>query len=135
MDYELSINMPNLAKGAEVQIAGLGTFENGSTYKITDEEHDSFRRYHGSVETAIDEETNESLGSELVVGPTLIQASDNMYGVSVKKAKPETEAEKKKREEAEAAAEAEKKEAEEKALAEAMAAEGAGITPQEGDES
>jgi hypothetical protein len=117
MDYELSIDMPNLAKGAEVQIAGLGTFENGSSYKITDEEHDSFRRYHGSIQT-VTSEANEILGSELALGPTLIQASENMYGVSVKQDKPETEAQKKKREEKEAA---EAAQAEQDAAAEAQA--------------
>jgi hypothetical protein len=81
MGYVITIDNPGLPKGAGVQIAGLGTFENGSEYVVSDEEHDNFRRYHGKVEPVRNKE-GEIVGSELQLGPTLLQS--NIYGVEVK---------------------------------------------------
>jgi hypothetical protein len=91
MDYELSIKMPNLPDDEEVQIAGLGTYKNNNKYKITDEEHDNFRRYHGQVVPVVDDD-DEIIGSELELGPTLVKA--DIYGVTIKalrEKKPESQ--------------------------------------------
>lgn len=81
--YELSIDQPNLPKGEPVQIPGLGTFKNGSSHPVTKEEAQAFRVYHTRQENIIDEQTDEVLGSQPVLGPTLLQASKNMFGVEV----------------------------------------------------
>ena len=81
MGYVITIDHPNLPKGAEIQIAGLGEFKNGEEYVVSDEEHDDFRRYHGKVQPVVDKE-GAIVGSKLEPGPTLIQS--NFYGVAVK---------------------------------------------------
>ncbi len=81
MGYVIKFDIPGLAKGAEVQIAGLGTFENGNEYVISDEEHDSFRRYHGTV-------TDKN---ELELGATLLQSK--IHGVAVEATKKSTKKE------------------------------------------
>lgn len=47
MGYEIAIDIPGTPKGAKVQIAGLGELENGGSYEISDEDHESFRNAHG----------------------------------------------------------------------------------------
>lgn len=81
--YEMTIDQENLPKGEPIQIAGLGTFENGITYTISKEEADAYRVYHTQHEDVIDADTQAVLGTEAVAGPTLLQASKNMYGVEV----------------------------------------------------
>jgi hypothetical protein len=85
--YELNIDLPNLPKGELVQIAGLGTFENGSSYTITKSEADSYRSYHSRV-VPVTGDNDEVLGSDLELGSTLLQASKYMYGVTVETSKP-----------------------------------------------
>lgn len=81
--YELTLDQPNLPKGELVQIPGLGTFENGSTYDIDADQAYSFRTYHVRSVPFVDEETQAILGSSVELGPTLLQASKTMYGVEV----------------------------------------------------
>ena len=84
MAYKLKVDVEGLPKGTPVQIAGLGEFENGSTYTVSEDEHDAFRRYHGRVVPALGEE-QEIVGTEVELGPTLIQS--NIHGVEVTKVK------------------------------------------------
>jgi hypothetical protein len=63
--YVLTVQVPTLRKGAAVQVPGLGEFENGYEYTLTDEQVDSFRTYNH----AFDDEGN------FVLGPTPLQAN------------------------------------------------------------
>lgn len=81
--YELTVDQPNLPKGELVQIPGLGTFKNGSSYPVTKAEADAYRTYHSKVVTVDDKDDEDFGGSRLELGPTLLQASKTMYGVEV----------------------------------------------------
>ena len=81
--YEVSLDLPGMPKGELVQIPGLGTFENGTSFDVTEEQANAYRVYHQRVDMVYDEETNELLGSEASVGPTLLQAYKNEQGVDV----------------------------------------------------
>lgn len=73
--YELTIDMPNLTKGAEVEIPGLGVFKNGSTTVLEDEQVATFRTYNRAYgEMVVDEETKMTMPSEVTLGPTPLQA-------------------------------------------------------------
>lgn len=85
--YTLTVDLPDLPEGELVQIPGLGTFENaGDPVDVTKQQADAYRVYHQRQETVTDEESGAILGSELVLGPTLLEASKSMYGVEVKTA-------------------------------------------------
>lgn len=45
--YTLTVNLPNLVEGAEVEIDKLGVFQNGGTYEITPEQEHHFVISHG----------------------------------------------------------------------------------------
>lgn len=45
MPYEITVNYPNMPKGAEVAIPGLDTLKNEEMYAVTDEQADAFRAY------------------------------------------------------------------------------------------
>ena len=82
--YVLTVDLPNLPKGELIQIPGLGTFKNGDSFDINEEAAENYRVYHGRQEPIYDQETSSILGTEWAPGPTLLQASEHMYGVSVK---------------------------------------------------
>jgi hypothetical protein len=48
MPYTLKIDYPASGNGQEMAIPGLGTFKNGSTYRVSDEDAQSFRDYQVS---------------------------------------------------------------------------------------
>jgi hypothetical protein len=79
--YEIAIDLPDLPEGELVQIPGLGTFENGGTYEISEEEAVAYQAYHATVAMETDEEGNTT--TELVSGPALHEAGETMYGVDV----------------------------------------------------
>lgn len=85
--YEMTIDQPNRPKNDPIQIPGLGTFANGGTYTIDDEAAQSFRSYHSRQTTVVDEKTEAVKGTKAELGPTLLEASKNMYGVEVTVAK------------------------------------------------
>jgi len=89
--YELTIDLPSIPKGNEdhqIQIPGLGTFENGRTYEVSKEQAEAFRAYHTVQESVVDEDTGAYLGSDAKPGPTLLEAAKSMYGVTVETVKP-----------------------------------------------
>ncbi|HVI79821.1 MAG TPA: hypothetical protein VM715_16965 [Candidatus Acidoferrum sp.] len=49
MSYSVKVSYPNLAKGQQVLINGLGTFENGSTASVSDEEAETYRAYRAAA--------------------------------------------------------------------------------------
>lgn len=79
--YKIEFDMPNLARGTEVQIDGLGTFANGGTYTITNEQAAAFRvagrkqRFVPDGHGAVDVVTED--------GPTVLQAFKDAEGVTV----------------------------------------------------
>jgi hypothetical protein len=90
--YNLTIDLPNLAKGAEVDIDGLGRFENGGSYEISDDEAEAFRTKHQTVTSEYDSEGN--LHTTLEKGPTVAQAFSGDKNVTVrttKKANPKAQ--------------------------------------------
>ncbi len=76
--YKLTVNMPNLPKGDDVIIDGLGVFKNGETSEVTAEQAAYFRRHHGGL--AWDEAAEADVWKD---GRTLLEASKNMFGVEV----------------------------------------------------
>lgn len=83
VQYEVTLDLPGTPKGEPVQIVGLGTFDNGSTFEVTKEEAEYYRAFHVRQEPIVDDETQAILGSEAVLGPTLLQAFKDTEGVEV----------------------------------------------------
>lgn len=83
--YSVTVDMPNLPKGEEVEISGLGRFENGKTTTVSKEEAEAFRTFHQRVSYERDE--NGALITVTEIGPTLLQA--NILGVKVETVKDE----------------------------------------------
>lgn len=81
--YEITVDNPNSPKGEPIQIPGLGTFENGSTYVVSKDEAASYRAYHATQTTVRGADDDSIFGADLEQGPTLLQAAKNMYGVEV----------------------------------------------------
>jgi hypothetical protein len=81
--YELTVDVPSSPKGEPIQIPGLGTFENGGTYGVNEDDAQAFRTYHSVQKPVYSEEGQMILGNEVELGPTLLQASKSMFGVEV----------------------------------------------------
>jgi hypothetical protein len=79
---ELAVNVPTLPEGEPLQIPGLGTFENGQTYGLTQDEIDGFSTYH-TQHLLTYNEVGESV-IEVVPGITLADATDTMEGFTFK---------------------------------------------------
>jgi hypothetical protein len=109
--YELDVDVEGLPKGEPLQIMGLGVFENGSSYLITESEAERYRLMNATMEPIVDEDTQAVLGAEYTKSPTLLQLSDSLpEGITVSK-HGESAEEKKARQEAAAKAKEEAKEA------------------------
>jgi hypothetical protein len=80
--YEITVDLDGIGKNDEVQIPGLGTFKNGSTYEVTRAEAEAYRSYNTRQEPVHDEDDN-IVGAEAVPGPTLLQAFRHTTGVDV----------------------------------------------------
>jgi len=85
LPYQMTINQENLAEGADVLIHGLGTFANGGTYDISDEEAEHFREAHAVDAGGVDSDPeSENFGvyvPNVQPGPSLTEVS--IYGVTV----------------------------------------------------
>lgn len=79
--YDMTLDLPNLAKGAEVEIDGLGLFENGYTYEIPADLADTFRRKHQRLEGEYNKQGR--FEGTIVHGPTLLEAFKNHEGIEV----------------------------------------------------
>jgi hypothetical protein len=84
--YTIDFDLPGTAKGQSVQVAGLGEFENGSSYDVTREEADAFRSYNIRQESHHNEDGQ--LVTETHLGPTLLQAFEHTEGVTVTTTQP-----------------------------------------------
>jgi hypothetical protein len=80
--YKIKVDLPNRPKGAEISIPGLGAFENGKTYDVTDEQAGAFRRARGKMVDDVDGEGNK-VGNKLEPCPPLDELQ--IHGVSVEK--------------------------------------------------
>lgn len=69
--YTMTIDLPNLAKGADVEIDGLGLFQNGDTVTVDKDLAETFRQRHQTVESETDQSGNTQ--RTIVRGPTLLQ--------------------------------------------------------------
>jgi hypothetical protein len=83
--YELKVDMPNLSKGQSVGITGLGEFENGKTYVISDEDHDRWQQANAILEDELDD-NDLPTGRVVPRSPgTLLTALKNVEGLEIKK--------------------------------------------------
>lgn len=82
--YELKLNLPNVGRGVEVEIDGLGTFKNGTTVEVSKAQAENFRQRNMVTEF----ETNDKgeLQSKFKPGPTVLEAFRDTEGVDVVKA-------------------------------------------------
>lgn len=80
--YKLTLDFPNLTKGAEVQIDGLGIFKNGEEHEIDDALAQDYRNHHSRVVDELDDD-GEVIGRKMEQGPTLLQAFQDSAGVTV----------------------------------------------------
>jgi len=91
MGYKLELDLPNVGKGVEVYLDGLGIYENGKDYEITDEQANAFRVAHQVVTYHTDEETGTVTHTTEEPGPTVLEYFKDREGVSVstdKKSEP-----------------------------------------------
>lgn len=86
MTYKITFDLPNLSKGQGVAITGLGEFENGSSYEITDEQHATYRQVTSRQVDETDDKGNPTGRVLTELGPTLLQTSFQ-EGVTVEKSK------------------------------------------------
>lgn len=83
--FTISIDLPDLPKGIEINIDGLGMFENGSSYDITDEEAYGFQVKHQSIQSVTDSDGHTN--NTLVLGPSLDEAFAKHKHIKVEEAK------------------------------------------------
>jgi hypothetical protein len=82
--YVLELDVPGEPDGAGIEIPGLGVFANGGTHEITEAQASDFRHRTATSQTIEDKDTNVILGSEIVHGKTVLQASRSMMsGITV----------------------------------------------------
>ena len=84
--YKMTVDFPNLAKGAEVQIDGLGIFENGFEHTIDAELAQSYRDHHTTIVEDFDAD-GTIVGRHTEQGPTLLQAFQNHNGITIASSK------------------------------------------------
>jgi hypothetical protein len=79
--YEITLDFPDRSKGDTVEIDGLGVFENGYSYTVSDEEAEAFRLHHTTQQHEWDKDGNMTTTTEK--GPTLLQAFQGNDSVDV----------------------------------------------------
>jgi hypothetical protein len=83
MGYKLELDLPNVGKGVEVYLDGLGFFENGKDYEITDEQADAFRVAHQEVTYHTDPDNGMVTHTTEEPGPTVLEYFKSHEGVTV----------------------------------------------------
>lgn len=78
MPFNVTVKQDNLPKGAPVYIEGLGTFKNGTTTVVSDEQAELFQHTQAAI---VDGERPGDYTKEL--GPKITDL--NIYGVTVEK--------------------------------------------------
>ena len=87
MSYKLTVNLPNQGAGTKVLITGLGEFDNGGEYEITEVQAATFRTAQGKAVSSTDDKGNVTYGWE--DGPNLTEARFP-EGVRAEKVEEET---------------------------------------------
>ena len=88
MPYQITIDHPNLEEGTELTILGLGTFAQGGTYDISDEQAAAFQ---AAQATDVGDFNDEGVYvPNMQLGPALDEA--NIYGVKVSKSGTKSDA-------------------------------------------
>ncbi len=95
--YKLTIDLPNLADGAELVIDGLGVFTVGGDNFITDEEAASYEASHVQHVPVFVKDVQVGMGQTNLTLPDLL---DNLDGVSVQEFSSKTAAKKADKQEA-----------------------------------
>lgn len=83
MTYKLTVDQPHLGDEGTVYIHGLGTFQNGKSYLISDELAQNFE-----VVNTVDEGGTNDDGvyvPKMVFGKPLDVMAESMYGITVTK--------------------------------------------------
>lgn len=76
--FTLTLDLPNLPKGGDLEIDGLGTFQNGSSFEISDEQANAFSTKDSTLKTTTHEDGK--LSNVIVPGRTLVEAfKDHPY--------------------------------------------------------
>lgn len=79
--YQMTVQLPNLPKGADVVVDGLGTFTNGETYTISEEMDMAYRRHN--MTQKFTHNADGRLVAKTELGPTLLEATENNEGLDV----------------------------------------------------
>jgi hypothetical protein len=93
--YKVIVNDPALPDGHEIEVPGLGVFENRSTRQLSEEDAEYFRDVNARI---VDVETDDrpawtgAAGVELRRGPTVLDAFRDHPTVSVEAVEPSTKA-------------------------------------------
>ena len=77
--YKLEVNLPNRDKGSIVNITGLGTFVNGESYDISDEDAQRFMQ----LGSHLVRRGRKNLTYSMVEGPDLAEAFKDFEGITV----------------------------------------------------
>src|SRR5215208_6904264 len=90
------VNHPNLPRGADVEIPGLGVFKNGSARQVDEEQVENWRWYNQRAVEVGDRPEDGVAAVEYQRGPTLKQAFENVDYIEVlddepRKESPKTE--------------------------------------------
>lgn len=85
MPYKLKLNLPNVPEGVTVTVIGLGDFENGKEYSISDSLATQFRVVNATLEAVPGAEPDKEgrIERKHVPGPTLVQAFKNHPHITV----------------------------------------------------
>ena len=89
MGYKLTVDQPHLGDEGTVYIHGLGTFQNGKTYLVSDELALNFETINavdkGEIDSDSESETFGSYIPKVSSGSPLDVAAESMYGITVTK--------------------------------------------------
>lgn len=106
---KVKVNHPNLARGAEVEIPGLGVFKNGSTREVTEEQVENWRWFNQRPVEVGERPEGGVSAVEYQRGPTLKQAFEGVDYLEVVDDEPEEKSSGSSKPAEAATAEAEKK--------------------------
>ena len=87
--YTLAVNAKGLSKGTPINIDGLGLFENGKKYEISEEAEEAYRMRHSVQRVEYDDEGNMFVEVEL--GPSLTDVESDLFKVTKSLAQQESD--------------------------------------------
>ena len=81
MSYTIALDYPNLPVGGTLIIDGLGEFENGQSYDISDEDAAQYQARKAVISSDYDEKGQ--LHTTVAVGPTLAEVFEGHPNITV----------------------------------------------------